>query len=123
VHFGEFHGNYPLCCNGIVSVIDNKIVLWQQVKNRQGLTSAVIYVKNPQTKRRQGMGLKTRIWMTGSLDWIALIDGKEVWLGKRDVPAPLEEGDAWINQIGDSFKVIDGEIVLLGRVAPPERTW
>ena len=54
---------------------------------------------------------------------MALIDGKETWLGKRDVPAPLDEGDAWINQIGDSFKVIDGEIVLLGRVAPPERTW
>lgn len=69
------------------------------------------------------MGLKTRIWMTGSLDWIALIDGREVWLGKRDVPAPLGEGDAWINQVGDSFKVIDGEIVLLGRVDPPEITW
>jgi hypothetical protein len=87
------------------------------------LTSADIYGKNPLTKRRQGMELKTRIWMTGSLDWMALIDGKEVWLGKRDVPAPLDEGDAWINQIGDSFKVIDGEIVLLGRVAPPEITW
>jgi hypothetical protein len=92
-------------------------------KNRQGLTSVVIYGKNPLTKRRQIMELKTRIWMNGSLDWIALIDGKEVWLGKRDVPAPLDEGDAWINQVGDSFKVINGEIVLLGRVAPPERTW
>jgi hypothetical protein len=69
------------------------------------------------------MELKTRIWMTGSLDWMALIDGKEVWLGKRDVPAPLGEGDAWINQAGDSFKVIDGTIVLLGRVDPPEITW
>lgn len=69
------------------------------------------------------MELKTRLWMTGSLDWMALIDGKETWLGKRDVPAPLGEGDAWVNQIGDSFKVIDGEIVLLGRVDPPERTW
>ncbi len=69
------------------------------------------------------MELKTRIWMTGSLDWMALIDGKETWLGKRDVPAPLGEGDAWINQLGDSFKVIDGEIILLGRVDPPEITW
>ena len=69
------------------------------------------------------MELKTTIWMTGSLDWMARIDDKEVWLGKREVPAPLDEGDAWINQIGDSFKVIDGEIVLLGRVAPPEITW
>ena len=69
------------------------------------------------------MELKTRIWMNGSLDWIALIDGREVWLGKRDVPAPLDEGDAWINQVGDSFKVIGGEIILLGRVTPPERSW
>jgi len=70
------------------------------------------------------MEFKTRIWMTGSLDWMALIDGEEVWLGKREVPAPLDEGDAWINQTtGDSFKVIDGVIVLLGRVTPPERTW
>ena len=52
-----------------------------------------------------------------------LENGKEVWLGKREVPAPLDEGDAWINQLGDSFKVINGEIVLLGRVAPPEKTW
>lgn len=69
------------------------------------------------------MELKTRIWMTGSLDWMALIDGEEVWLGKREVPAPLGEGDAWINDIGDSFKVIDGYIVLLGRVTPPEKYW
>ena len=36
--------------------------------------------------------------MTGSLDWFALIDGQEVWLGRREVPAPIGEGDAWINQ-------------------------
>lgn len=69
------------------------------------------------------MELQTRIWMTGSLDWMALIDGEEVWLGKREVPAPLGEGDAWINDLGDSFKVIDGHIVLLGRVTPPEKYW
>ena len=69
------------------------------------------------------MELKTRIWMTGSLDWVALIDGKETWLGKREVPIPLGEGDAWINDIGDSFKIENGTIVLLGRVAPPEKIW
>jgi hypothetical protein len=69
------------------------------------------------------MELKTRIWMTGSLDWFALIDGNEIWLGRREVPIPLGEGDAWINQAGDSFKVIDGAIILLGRVTPPEITW
>jgi len=69
------------------------------------------------------MELKTRIWMTGNLDWMARINDEEVWLGKREVPIPLEEGDAWINQLGDSFKIIDGAIVLLGRVEPPQRTW
>jgi len=78
---------------------------------------------NPLTFTGENMELKTRIWMTGSLDWIALIDGQEVWLGKREVPIPLEEGNAWINQVGDSFKVVNGEIVLLGRVTPPEITW
>jgi hypothetical protein len=69
------------------------------------------------------MELKNRIWMEGTLDWYARIGDQEVWLGKREVPIPLEEGNAWINQIGDSFKVINGEIVLLGRVDPPEITW
>ena len=69
------------------------------------------------------MEIKNRIWMTGSLDWYALVDGQEVWLGKREVPIPLEEGNAWINQIGDSFKIENGTIVHVGRVAPPEITW
>jgi len=69
------------------------------------------------------MELKNRIWMEGTLDWYARIGDKEVWLGKREVPIPLEEGDAWINQIGDSFKVVNGEILLIGRVDPPNITW
>ena len=69
------------------------------------------------------MEIKNRIWMTGSLDWYALVEGQEVWLGKREVPIPLEEGDAWINQNGNSFKIENGTIVLIGRVAPPERIW
>lgn len=69
------------------------------------------------------MELKTRIWMTGNLDWMALIDGQEVWLGKREVPAPLDEGDAWISPEGNSFKVVDGAIVILGKVEPPVRFW
>jgi len=39
------------------------------------------------------------------------------------VPIPLEEGNTWINQIGDSFKIVNSEIILVGRVDPPERTW
>jgi len=67
--------------------------------------------------------IKNRMWMTGSLDWFAFIGDQEVWLGRREVPYPLDEGDSWINQAGDSFKVVDGEIVLLGRVDPPKLTW
>jgi hypothetical protein len=69
------------------------------------------------------MELKNKMWMDGNLDWFAYIGDQEVWLGRRDVPYPLDEGDSWTNQAGDSFKVIDGEIVLLGRGEPPERTW
>ena len=54
------------------------------------------------------MELKTRIWMTGSLDWMALIDGQETWLGKREVPAPLGEGDAWIMKVRVLTKKLPG---------------
>lgn len=69
------------------------------------------------------MALNTRIWMTGALEWVALIDGEEVFLGKREVPAPLDEGDAWINEFGDMFKVIDGAIVRTGKTDPPLKYW
>lgn len=69
------------------------------------------------------MTLKTRIWMTGALEWIALIDGEEVFLGQREVPAPLEEGDAWTSSLGDMFKVVDGEIILVGKTEPPQKYW
>jgi len=69
------------------------------------------------------MALTTKIWMTGSLEWFAFIGEEEVFLGKREVPAPLDEGDAWTNEIGDMFKVIDGEIKQLGRTEPPKKYW
>ena len=69
------------------------------------------------------MELKTRIWMTGALEWFAYIGDEEVYLGGREVPYPMREGDSWKNRFGDLFKVIDGEIVLLGRTEPPERHW
>ncbi|HIJ82440.1 MAG TPA: hypothetical protein HPP76_12105 [Desulfuromonadales bacterium] len=69
------------------------------------------------------MELKTKIWMTGALEWIAFIDNEEVFLGKREVPAPLEEGDSWTNETGDMFKVIDGEIRRTGKTAPPKKYW
>lgn len=69
------------------------------------------------------MALNTRIWMTGSLEWFALIDGEEVFLGRREVPSPLEEGDAWTSEYGDMFKVIGGEIRRTGTTEPPKKHW
>ncbi len=69
------------------------------------------------------MELKNRIWMTGALEWFAYIGDKEVYLGKREVPIPLEEGDAWTNEIGDMFKVVDGEIRQMGTTEPPKKHW
>ena len=69
------------------------------------------------------MELKNRIWMTGNLDWYAYIDGEEVFLGRRECPFPLEEGDRWTNEFGDEFQVIDAEIKILGRTQPPEKHW
>lgn len=67
--------------------------------------------------------LKSKLWMTGNLEWFTYIGGEETYLGKREVPIPLDEGDRWINELGDSFQVVDGEIRLMGRVDPPEKHW
>jgi hypothetical protein len=69
------------------------------------------------------MALNSKVWMTGSLEWFAYIDDEEVYLGKREVPSPLEEGDAWTNELGEMFKVIDGYIVLVGKTEPPKKYW
>lgn len=69
------------------------------------------------------MELKTKLWMNGNLEWIALINDQESYLGRREVPIPLSEGDAWINEMGDSYRVENCEIKYLGRVDPPEKHW
>ena len=69
------------------------------------------------------MELKNKIWMTGSLDWFAYVGEEEMYLGRREVPTPLGEGDEWINSVGDSFRVEGCEIKYLGRVEPPEKYW
>jgi hypothetical protein len=69
------------------------------------------------------MELKNKIWMTGSLEWYAFIGGDEVFLGRREVPYPLDEGDTWINELGDVFIVENGEIKIVGRVEPPRKYW
>ena len=56
------------------------------------------------------MELKTRIWMNGSLEWFAYLGDEEVYLGGREVPYPLREGDRWTNRFGKEFRVVDGEI-------------
>lgn len=67
--------------------------------------------------------LKNKIWMNGNLEWYAYLGDEEVFLGKREVPIPLEEGNSWTNELGDKFEIIDGEIKLLGRFEPPARYW
>lgn len=69
------------------------------------------------------MELKNKVWMTGNLDWFTYIGEEEVYLGRREVPMPLDEGNRWINDFGDVFQVIDGEIKLIERVDPPEKCW
>lgn len=69
------------------------------------------------------MELKNKVWMTGNLEWFAYIGEEEVFLGRREVPTPLDEGDRWINDFGDVFQVIDGEIKLIEHVDPPKKYW
>jgi len=69
------------------------------------------------------MELKTRIWMTGALEWYGYVGDKEMFLGQRSFPNPLEEGDEWTTEAGDMFKVIDGEIRLMGKTDPPKKYW
>ena len=69
------------------------------------------------------MAIKNRLWMTGSLEWFALLEGEEVFLGRREVPSPLDEGDSWTNDFGDVFRVENDEIRRVGKVEPPKKFW
>ncbi|MBI5656256.1 MAG: hypothetical protein HZC44_05320 [Geobacter sp.] len=69
------------------------------------------------------MELKNKVWMTGNLEWFTYIGEEEVFLGRREVPTPLDEGDRWTNDFGDVFQVIDGEIKLIEHVDPPKKYW
>jgi len=61
--------------------------------------------------------------MTGNLDWFARLGDEEVFLGRREVPVPLEEGDSWTNEYGDLFRVEEDEIRKVGNVEPPRKYW
>ena len=68
--------------------------------------------------------LKTRIWQTGALDWWAIIDNEDVYLGSREFPLPPEEGDAWtVKKTGDPFKVVNSEIVKTGTIEITPEPW
>jgi hypothetical protein len=89
--------------------------------HKSNQTSGVL--KTSEVSGEENLALNTKIWMNGSLEWFAYIGDDEVFLGRRAVPAPLDEGDAWTSELGDMFKVIDGEIKLLGKTEPPKKYW
>jgi len=63
--------------------------------------------------------LKTKVWQTGALEWWALIDNEDIFLGSREFPLPPEDGDEWlVRATGDRFKVIEGEIRRIGNEEP-----
>ena len=56
--------------------------------------------------------LNTRVWQTGALEWWAILDNEDIYLGSREFPLPPEEGDEWtVKKTGDMFKIIDMEVV------------
>lgn len=55
--------------------------------------------------------LRTRIWMNGSMEWFGYLGDETVYLGGREVPYPLREGDRWSNRFGDRFRVVNGQIL------------
>lgn len=68
--------------------------------------------------------LKTKIWQTGALDWWAMLGNEDVYLGSREFPNPPEEGDEWtVRATGDRFRIVDSEIVHLGRVEVKQEDW
>lgn len=68
--------------------------------------------------------LKTKLWQTGALDWWAMIDGEDIYLGTREFPLPPEEGDQWtVVKTGDIFKIIEGEVRKIGNKPPEPPLW
>ena len=63
--------------------------------------------------------LKTKIWQTGALEWWAMIDNEDVFLGSREFPQPPEEGDEWlVRQTGDRFRIENSEIRRIAQGEP-----
>lgn len=63
--------------------------------------------------------LKTKIWQTGALEWWAMIENEDVFLGSREFPQPPEEGDEWlVRQTGDRFRIENLEIRRIAQGEP-----
>lgn len=55
--------------------------------------------------------LITKIWQTGSLDWWGRIDGRDLYLGRREFPLPPTEGDEWqVAATGAVFRIEKGAV-------------
>ena len=68
--------------------------------------------------------LKTKVWQTGALEWWAMIDNEDVYLGDREFPLPPDEGDEWVvRKTGEVYKIIDGEIRKVGQQEPVTFPW
>lgn len=68
--------------------------------------------------------LKNKVWQTGALEWWAIIDGEDCYLGSREFPLPPEEGDEWtVRATGDRYRIHGGEIVFLGKGEPQVFEW
>lgn len=68
--------------------------------------------------------LKTRIWQTGALEWWGMIGGEDRYLGSREFPLPPVDGDEWtVRATGDIYRVVDGEIVCIGKTEPQTFMW
>jgi hypothetical protein len=63
------------------------------------------------------MELKNKVWMTGSLEWYTYIGEDEVFLGSREVPYPLAEGDKWVKEDIKKAKIsVEGADVEITKV-------
>lgn len=68
--------------------------------------------------------LKNQIWQTGALDWWAMIDGADYYLGSREFPLPPEEGDEWVvRSTGDRYCIRNHEIIFLSKGEPQTYEW
>ncbi len=65
--------------------------------------------------------LKTPLWQTGALEWWAMLDNEDVYLGDREFPLPPEEGDEWhVKKTGDMYSRL---LTVRSARSATSRTW